>query len=315
MRQIIGLAVGLIVGIVGAILFTQSLPPEEGSVEGKLERTEFELNKAQAEVAALRAEGKTGRPRRTTRDGLRSIAEDIRAGRDVDLDDVFRAAQPFMRDMAPLFDRIRVREQKGHFDTLAGEWTREYDLDRKQQRALETWLEAKAEENAEAFSKVVGREDATFEDMVRATQGFEDNVEGLEAFMGGVLEGDTLASFKQDRMLERVDRVQQDADRRVERLDRIVELDEGQKDQVFSLMARSSEHFDASMRFEGLDGETGQLPPGQARADAVMRVLRPEQVQVYETHRLERIDETQSELNEIGLSLPPDWDLFDEDDF
>ncbi|MGI9242803.1 MAG: hypothetical protein ACR2RV_18545 [Verrucomicrobiales bacterium] len=315
MRQFLGLAIGLIIGVVGAILFSKSLPPQEGSVDERLEVSEHELQKAKMQIAALRAEGKTGRPSRTTRDGLRTLAEDVRAGRPVDLDDVFKAAKPWMRDMAPLFDRIRVRDQKQYFDTIAGEWTRKYDLDRKQQRALETWLDGKAEENAKAFSDVVESESTGFEDMVRATREFERQLGGLDSFMGKMLEGEMLEQYQDDRLLERVDRVQREADRKVQRLDHIVELDEGQKDEVFALMARSSNDFDPSMQFEGLEEDSGPLPPGQQRSEAVMGVLRPQQVEAYETHRREQIEEAQRDLGEIGLRLPPDWDLFDEDDF
>jgi hypothetical protein len=174
MRQYLGLAIGLIVGGIGAFMFSQSLPPEEGSTEERLEKTAHELDKAQLEIAALRAEGKTGRPGRTTADGMRSIAEDIKAGRLVDVDDVFKTAKPWMRNLAPVFDRMRVRDQKKYFDTIAGEWAREYGLNRSEQNALEDWLGARAEENSAAFSAVIDDDSSGLEDMIRATRDFEN---------------------------------------------------------------------------------------------------------------------------------------------
>jgi hypothetical protein len=130
-----------------------------------------------------------------------------------------------------------------------------------------------------------------------------------------MLEGETLAKFENDRLQERVERVQNEADRKMHRLDRIVQLDETQKDEVFSLMARSSEAFDPSMQFEGLESESRPLTAGQARDGALIGVLRPDQAQAYEDHRREQIAEAEEELREVGLKLPANWDLFDEDDF
>jgi hypothetical protein len=109
--------------------------------------------------------------------------------------------------------------------------------------------------------------------------------------------------------------VQQEADRKVQRLDGIVQLDESQKDELFTLMARNSDDFDPSMQFEGLRGEASEPVPGQPRDAAIMGVLRPEQVEIYEAHRRERIEKAERELGEIGLRLPADWDLLDGDDF
>ena len=67
MRQYLGLAIGLVVGVVGAVLFMQSLPPEEGSVAEQLEETDMELRKARRKLAALGADNADGRPRRTVR--------------------------------------------------------------------------------------------------------------------------------------------------------------------------------------------------------------------------------------------------------
>ena len=43
-------------------------------------------------------------------DDIRRIVDDIRDGRPVSPDDVFHAMQPSMRVVAPLFDRMRVKE-------------------------------------------------------------------------------------------------------------------------------------------------------------------------------------------------------------
>src|SRR5262245_16880500 len=118
-RAMVPLVIGLIVGGVGATLFRESMPGGEGSPEERANKLEAELKQATSRIAALEApkpgEHASGSRasskdrRRTLADGARQIAEDIREGRPVSPDDIFRASQPLMRDLAPLFDRIRVK--------------------------------------------------------------------------------------------------------------------------------------------------------------------------------------------------------------
>ena len=306
MRSLLPLLIGLCVGIAGATLFVRSLPPKPGSAEERAERLEVELRRVQNRLAAIEAAdpGRSARRHgRTLADGARSIAEDIRDGRPVDLDDVFRAAKPLLKDFGPIFGRIRERDQKRHFDTLIGEFTRKYNLDETQQKKLKQWLEAKARKDAVEFGALLAKDSTTFEDMIRASRNFRPDDE-LDAFMEKSLGGEALAQFKSDRMAERVERVQHEADRKVHRLDEIVGLDEPQKDRIFSIMARGSRDFDPAMRFDGLSEEATPLTPGQSRETAIFAELRPEQREAYENHRRERRAEAEEELGVIGLKLP-----------
>jgi len=245
---------------------------------------------------------------------MRSIAEDIKAGRQVDLDDVFDAAKPWLRDMAPIFDRIRVKDQKKYFDTMIGQLTREYNLNEAQQDELKEWFDKKAEENTEAFSGVVGNDRSGLEDLIRSTR--DMNVDrDLDKFMESTLSGDELTAYKTNRLNERLNNVQDEADRKVTRLDQIVLLDEGQKDQVFGIMVRGSDDYDPGMQLEGLAGDSSALVPGQSRNESILSVLRPAQRNTLDQHRQQERWKAERDLREVGLSLPPDWDLFDNDDF
>ncbi len=316
MRPFFGILIGLAIGIAGTSLFIQSLPPEEGSAVERAEIAESALKKARVRIAEFQDGTGTQRapPGRIFSDQARSIGEDILDGNPVDVDRVFQAAKPWLRDIGPIFDRIRLRDQKRLFDTMAGQLTRKYKLTELQERNLKYWLENKAEENSREFTKVVNSDTTGLEDMIRASRDLS-RVDGLDEFMERTLSGQALEQFREDRMLERAERVQREADRKVTRLDNIVELDEAQKDEIFVIMARGADDFDPSMQFEGLTGEVDPLVPSQSREVAIQSVLRPDQLAAYEQHRQDRIDNAQRELNEIGLALPKNWDLFDERDF
>ena len=113
MRSILGIILGVIVGAIGAVLFTQSLPAKAGSVEARAEKAEFERQKAEQKIEALRSQLDPNRREATRRQAMDSIAQRIRSGRRVNLDDVFKGTmKPWMRDMAPLCDRGRVAGEK-----------------------------------------------------------------------------------------------------------------------------------------------------------------------------------------------------------
>jgi len=305
LRTLVPLAIGLAVGGIGVKLFSESLTGPEGSPEARAAKLEVELKRAENRLAAL--EGKTGR-----RSG-KTVGDGLRAGRPVTPEDVFRATKPLMRDLAPIFDRMRVKEQSRRIDTMTGELARKYDLSEAQQESLKAWFGQKSEEQAKAWSDLVGREGTTMEDLAKAARDVRPD-EGLDEFMATTLSGDKLAAFKTERMAERAERVQEDADRRVQHLDGVVGLDDAQRERAFGIMARHSRDYDPAMRLEGTAGDIPETL-GSSRQDAVLSVLRPEQREAYEAERQRRRDEAAKELGEIGLSLPPGWDLLDDEDF
>lgn len=315
-RPYITLVVGLLVGVAGAVLFLQSMPPEEGSAEERADKLEVELKRAENRVAALEGADPRGRrrPGRTLADGMRNIAEDLRTGKPVTPDDVFRATQPFIRDFSPLFDRMRVRELQRQSDTKAGELARKYSLNPAQQESLKKWLDQKAVDDAKRYTDLVSQEGTRLEDLAKASANVRVD-DGLEEFMETTLGGDKLTAFKSDRMLEKVGSVQQEADMKVTRLDGIVSLDETQRGQVFGVMARGARDFDPTMQFEGLGTDTAALPSGKSKQDAILAVLRPEQRQAYQDAQAKRRAEARKEMESIGLTLPDDSKMFDPLDF
>jgi hypothetical protein len=312
-RSLVPLVIGLVIGGVGAVMFQQSLPGAEGSAQEQVIRLERDLKRAENQIAALEAADPRAKRRsgRTLADGARSIAEDFKEGRPVTPDDIFRATQPIFRDLAPIFDRMRVVQQKGDIERMTGELARKYDLTAPQQQSLKKWFEGKAEENAKRWTDAMTQEGMTTEDMVRTMNELRPD-DGLDAFMEKTLSGEKLAAFQSQRMTERVERVQQDADARTQRLDNIVQLDDSQRDQIFGIMARNSNDYDPAMKLEGADGEIATTT-GRTHREALLSVLRPDQREKWEAEQTQRREKAAKELAEMGLSLPPDWDPMQEE--
>ena len=313
-RALIPLAIGLLVGGVGATMFMQSMPGAEGSPEERANKLEAELKKAQDRIAALDAPDspKRTRPGHTFADKARGIAEDIRAGRPVNPDDIFRAAQPLIRDMAPLFDRMRLKQQRETIDRMTGELARKYDLTPEGRESLKKWFDWKMNMEAKRWTELVATDGIRIQDMMRASRDVRMD-EGLESVMAGVLPPDKLATFNAERLAERVQRVQQAADMIVQRLDSVVALDAAQRDRVFGIMARGSKDYDPAMALDGENGEIGATPGGDKQA-AMLAVLRPEQRVAYEAEQKRRRDETAKDMSAVGLTMPPDWQMLDDRD-
>jgi hypothetical protein len=189
--------------------------------------------------------------------------------------------------------------------------TRKYDLDDAQQDALNRWLDQQAEVNSDRITNVLENNDSGFIDFAKVMDERVDSpryLKNLDAFMATTLDPETLSTYQMDRMTERVEHVQNEAEGRVQRLDSLVELDEDQKDQAFAIMAHSSENFDPSMQFEGLETEMEGLRPGADPNEAIKSILRPEQELILEEGRQERLADTLQEFQEVGLIPPNGWE-------
>jgi len=325
-RTLIPLVIGLLVGGVGATMFLQSMPGAAGSAEERANKLELELRRAQNRLAELEgadgaSDGRGGvlqrlagshDRRRTMRDGLRDIGADLRAGRPVTPEDIFRASQPLMRDLAPLFDRMRLRQQQAMIDSLTGEVARQYGLDPQQQGDLKQWFAQKADEEAKRWTEMVGSDSTRLQDLMRASQNVRPDA-GLDEFMPSILSGEKLTEFQNDRLNERASRVEREADARVQRLDSIVQLDSQQRDQVFALVARNSKEYDPRMAIDGVSATAGPPSTTGDTQEAMLSVLRADQRAAYEIEIQRRREQAAKDMEAVGLSLPTDWDFFGED--
>jgi hypothetical protein len=301
------LVIGLAVGGLGVGLFQHSRPGEEGSPEKKIQHLESELQQARTRIAALEeTRPRSSRsPAQTAYDRGRAIAQRLREGLPVSSDDLFRAAQPLLRDMSPLLERIAGQKFKRQSDSLMGELARKYDLNPNQQDTLQKWFSEKSRAEQKKWNDLISSDNTTYLQLVKSMRNDRTD-EGLDAVMEGLLQGPQLEAFKAERLEERAQRVQFYADIQVQRINEIVQLDPAQTDRLFGIMAQSSPDYDSSIRLEGVTGEIA--PANLHPRDALKSVLRPDQLAKYEDDRDRRLLEASREMNELGVQLPADWD-------
>lgn len=310
--SIIPIVIGIAIGGIGVSLFQQSLPGGEGSPEERVQELEVKLKAAENRLAAFDADS-NGRRRsgRTFADGLRGIGEDIREGRDVSPDDIFRAAQPLMRDLAPLFDRMRARREEKEIEIRVGEYARKYDLSAVQRESLKNWFAQKSLENAEAYNRLVLQDGTRTKDLIEFASETRTD-EGLDDFFERTLTGENLTDYKAERIAERAEAVQNEADAKVQRIDNIVTLDSGQRDLLFGIAARDSKGWDEDLEIEGVEGAAIAEPGIKNPKEAMLAILRPEQKEAYEAEQARRYEETRKDMESYGLTMPADWEMLDD---
>lgn len=307
------LALGLIIGAYGSFLFKDSFLGEEGSPEQRAAELEVKLKIAENRLAAYEADPTKSYRKKTLQDGLRKISEDLRAGREVSPDDVFRATQPLMRDLSPLFDRIRQRQEEREIERRVGEYTRKYDLNSAQQKSLEEWFTQKRAQNAEEYNQLLLSEGTSLSDLAKYAMDQRAD-EGLDEFMGKTLSGEKLTQYRQERLVERSERVQREADAKVQKIDHIVTLDEEQRDKLFVISAKNSKDYDPSLAIVGADNKPIN-GVAISEADAIRSVLRPDQLQIYNEEEARRREEARKNAEAIGLTLPENWEMLNFPDF
>ena len=310
LKQIIGLVVGLLVGAFGGFLFSNSLPPEEGSVEEELE---ILRNSVAQKERALRSYERHAR-RNTTPDEFRRLARDIKDGKDVSPDDLFATMKPWMRKMSPIFERMREVNEEDWADARTSEWARQYDLNASQRAQLKKWFKEQGAERSKALTDVIESKSSGFVDLIRATEYGWRDAQGADKLMVGFLKGDQLEEFKAGRLAERAESVQHEADRNLSRLDGIVGLDSNQHEQLFGVLSRGAEDYQPGMEVDGLGGDNEALDRAQ-RDEKIRAVLRPDQVELLDEHQRTRRERAEKEMSRMMMKLPKDWDLLDRNSF
>lgn len=311
LRSILPLLTGTFVGALGAILLQRSLPPKEGSPEERIAILENDLKKAESELRSWQDSSPRKRFGATTHDNVRSIAQALKEGRPVSPDDIFNSFKPLMRDLSPLTERMRAIEIKRSAEARAGEYARKYGLTPEQQKQLVDNLVLQNTEQMKQLQGMVESDHVSMREYMKAERQM-DREAGLDETMAAMLQGEKREQFLAERLNEKAEKVQTEADGKVKRIDDIVKLDDQQRHQLFLNMAQTSRYYDPQMQFDGLQDGVKPMAQGTSSDQALMSVLRPDQKQAYEAHRQQKLQRAQEEAAAIGLTIPNDWNPDDD---
>jgi hypothetical protein len=312
LKKSLGLVIGLVVGLAGGYLFSKSQRPDPGSIQDRLEIAEQEAAKSGREARALKAYVKRAEGSGSAE--FRRLARDLKDGKEVSFDDILGSAKPWMRQVAPVMERVRKVNEAKWVDARVSEWTRNYTLTVAERNELREYFKKRSEENAEKITEVINSDQSGFVEFVQATENDWRDFEGTSDLMESFLEGEELEQFKEERLAKRVDAVQEEADRKLGRLDEIVALSDEQQAELFRVMARGSEDYRPEVNPQDYRGETAPLNR-MARDTAINGVLTPDQRKVLDEYRENQVREVAEQWERYQLAPPKDFDLLEGDIF
>ena len=312
LKKSLGLVIGLVVGLAGGYLFSKSQRPDPGSIQDRLEIAEQEAAKSGREARALKAYVKRAEGSGSAE--FRRLARDLKDGKEVSFDDILGSAKPWMRQVAPVMERVRKVNEAKWVDARVSEWARNYTLTVAERNELREYFKKRSEENAEKITEVINSDQSGFVEFVQATENDWRDFEGTSDLMESFLEGEELEQFKEERLAKRVDAVQEEADRKLGRLDEIVALSDEQQAELFRVMARGSEDYRPEVNPQDYRGETAPLNR-MARDTAINGVLTPDQRKVLDEYRENQVREVAEQWERYQLAPPKDFDLLEGDIF
>ena len=312
LKKSLGLVLGLVVGCAGGYLFSKSQRPAPGSIQDRLELAEQEAAKSSREARALKAYVERAEGSGSSK--FRRLARDLKDGKEVSFDDILGSAKPWMRQVAPVMERVRKVNEAKWVDARVSEWTRNYTLTVAQRNELRGHFKKRSEENAERITEVINSDQSGFVEFVQATENDWRDFEETNDLMEGFLKGEELEQFKEERLAKRVEAVQEEANRKLGRLDEIVTLSDEQQAELFRVMARGSEDYRPEVNPQEYRGATAPLDR-VARDAAIIGVLNPDQREALDEHRENQLRKVAEQWELYQLAPPKDFDLLEGDIF
>ncbi|MDB4428879.1 hypothetical protein N9088_00090 [bacterium] len=312
LKKSLGLVLGLVVGCAGGYLFSKSQRPPPGSIQDRLELAEQEAAKSSREARALKAYVERAEGSGSSK--FRRLARDLKDGKEISFDDILGSAKPWMRQVAPVMERVRKVNEAKWVDARVSEWTRNYTLTVAQRNELRGHFKKRSEGNAERITEVINSDQSGFVEFVQATENDWRDFEETNDLMEGFLKGEELEQFKEERLAKRVEAVQEEADRKLGRLDEIVTLNDEQQAELFRVMARGSEDYRPEVNPQDYRGATAPLDR-VARDAAINGALTPDQREALNEHRENQLRKVAEQWELYQLAPPKDFDLLEGDIF
>ncbi len=102
----------------------------------------------------------------------------------------------------------------------------------------------------------------------------------MDAYVQQTMTPEQKASWENRKLETKADQLERTATWKLERMSGALKLDEGQKDQVFSILVKTNPDYDPSLGVEGVTGAQANEPNATPlkEEEAIASVLRPEQM-------------------------------------
>lgn len=168
-------------------------------------------------------------------------------------------------------------------------WSDLLELDSNQQTLLQRELDALARERSEMFIDQLKDDETSMFALFNQMSDFENIADPeVDAIYANHLDPDQLESYEDERLGQRVEKVDAEAANGLDRINyHIPDLDEKQQDEIYVVLSRSSKAYTPEMQIATGDDVSGDNTPldSEQRTAAIEQILQPHQRSDWATYR------------------------------
>jgi Spy/CpxP family protein refolding chaperone len=189
-------------------------------------------------------------------------------------------ARSLMKQMAGAMTRGADRMIEG----AVNEYGEKLNLTEAQSASIKAKMASLMEESSKKFQSELDDDSRSMREIMESQGDFwRNNEEDIEGILKEELSAEQFEQFERLQLEEDTENIQRRANWELGAIDRALDLSEAQEDQVFGILVRQSDDYDASMAIEGIETD---LPPAAiaddvSKEDAIRSVLTPEQTETY----------------------------------
>ena len=269
-RSLIPLSIGLILGSVSMLLW--HLSAAASAEAAVIRESEERIAQLQVELAGARASADTWRLRMEAAGGdLEPVKENV-----LDIQRILNDARPLMKTLALMFGERRKEMTDRMIRDMTGKLAEQMGLTPEQTEAMVDHFTKLDAANFEKLKAMFDRKLTIFD--VFTVMNDINPKKAMDAYVKQTMTPEQKASWENRKLETKAEQLERNANWKLDRMSRSLNLDETQKDQVFSILVKSNPEYDPSLSVEGVTGTPGAESSPLKEEEAIASVLHPEQL-------------------------------------
>jgi len=271
-RILLPLLTGMLLGAAGVLVWhlssaTRAEAAFQKERDASLEEMQRELTAARNNAATWQARladaGVDGTP----------VKENV-----LDIQRILNDARPLMKTLALMFGGRRKEMSERMIRGMASKLAEQMGLTEDQTEDMIAHFTGLDAANFEKIKAMLDRK-LTIMDVFTVMNDINPQ-KSMDAYVQQTMTPEQKASWENRKLETKAEQLERTATWKLDRMSGALKLDEGQKDQVFSILVKTNPDYDSSLGVEGVTGAPASEPSTTPlkEEDAIASVLRPEQM-------------------------------------
>jgi hypothetical protein len=291
-RSLLPFSIGLLLGSLSVLLWHQS---SLAKAEAALTReSEARITRMQVELAEARAASENWRQR------VEAAGVDLEPAKEnvLDIQRILNDARPLMKTLALMFGERRKEMTERMIRGMASKLAEQMGLTEEQTEAMIAHFTKLDAANFEKLKTMFDRKLTIFD--VFTVMNDMNPKKAMDAYVKETMTPEQKASWENRKLETKAEELERTANWKMERMNRSLNLDEAQKDQVFSILVKSNPDYDPSLSVEGVAVTAGSEAPSLKEEEAIASVLRPDQMDEWKAYQEKQNAEKSRMTNALG---------------